>query len=108
MTQSDREPLEYPATHGVATNKLLYAAELELPAPGPWQLQVRVSGLHGTAVVGCELEAADPLPPLFEMWPWIGAPVVAIALFGAHQLLTKRKPCINGKCSNRPVTRLPH
>jgi hypothetical protein len=91
MTQGALEPLESPATHEVATNKLLHAAEFELPVPGPWQLQVRVDGSHGTAVVGCEVEAADPLPPLFEMWPWISAPVVAIALFGAYQLLTKHR-----------------
>jgi hypothetical protein len=97
MTKMGLEPLEHPATHEVATNKLLHAAEFEIPAPGRWQLEVKVEGSHGIAVVGCELEAADPLPPLFEMWPWISAPALVVAVFG-FLLSGYAKP--GGTCKN--------
>ncbi len=83
--------LEYPATREAATNKLLHAAQFELPEPGRWQWEVQVEGVHGLAVIGGELEAAPPLPRWRELWPWIGWPVLAIALFAIHQVLARRR-----------------
>ncbi|HEV3262089.1 MAG TPA: hypothetical protein VG013_34880 [Gemmataceae bacterium] len=91
MTKIGQPALEYPATQEAATNKLLHAAQFEVPVPGRWELEVRVEGLQGTAVVACELEAAEPLPRWLEMWPWIGCPALAIALFGIHQVLARRR-----------------
>jgi hypothetical protein len=90
MTKTGQPALEYPATQEVATNKLLYAAQFDLPVPGRWHLEVRVEGLQQLAVVGCDLEAAEPLPRWLEMWPWICCPALAIAVFGIHQMLARR------------------
>jgi len=91
MTKPGQLALEYAATREAATNKLLHAAQFELPEPGRWQLEVQVEGVHGLAVTGCELEAAAPLPRWGEMWLWISWPVLAIGLFGIHQVLTRRR-----------------
>jgi hypothetical protein len=91
MTKSGRLALEFPATTEAATNKLFRAAQFELPEPGVWELQVEVEGLHGQVVIGGLVEAAEPLPRWQEMWPWIGWPVLAIGLFGIHQVLVERK-----------------
>jgi hypothetical protein len=91
MTKPGRLALEYPATTEAATNKLFRAAQFELPEPGRWELQVEVEGIHGTAVCDGELDAADRLPRWQQMWPWIGWPVLAIALFGIHQTLRTRR-----------------
>lgn len=90
MTKPGQPALEYPATSEAATNKLLDAAQFELPEPGRWQWEVQVEGPHGPAVIGGELEAAPPLPRWRELWPWIGWPALAIALFGIHQVLARR------------------
>jgi hypothetical protein len=90
MTKPGQPALENPATSEAATNKLLHAAQFELPEPGRWQLEVQVEGVDGPAVIGGELEAAPPLPRWRELWPWIGWPAVAIALFGIHQALARR------------------
>jgi hypothetical protein len=82
MTKIGQPALEYPATRQAATNKLLHAAQFEIPMPGQWQLEVRVEGSQGAAVVGCELEAAEAVPRWLEMWPWICWPALVIALFG--------------------------
>ncbi len=83
MTQIDQRVLEYPATQDVATNKLLHAAQFELPVPA-------ASTPQESAVVACEVEAAEPLPRWHSLWPWIGWPLVAIALFSIHEL-SRRK-----------------
>jgi hypothetical protein len=90
MTKEGQPALEYPATQEAATNKLLRAAAFEIPAPGRWELEVRVEGLQGAAVVRGELEVAEPKPHWLEMWPWICWPVLAIVLFGMHQVMVRR------------------
>jgi hypothetical protein len=83
--------LEYPATTEAATNKLFRAALFELPEPGRWEIQVRVEGLNGVAVIDGELEAAAALPRWPELWPWIAWPAPVIALFCIHQGLARRR-----------------
>ena len=91
MTQSGRLALEYPATAEAATNKLFRAAQFELPEPGRWEMQVQVEGMYGPAVIHGEVDAAERLPRWQQMWPWIGWPVLAIALFSIHQMLRARQ-----------------
>jgi hypothetical protein len=90
MTKSGRRALEYPATSESATNKLLQAAQFELPEPGSWTLEVQVQGSKGQAVIGGELEAAERSPRWLELWPWIGCPALVVALFGIHQVFVQR------------------
>jgi hypothetical protein len=91
MTKPGQPALDYPATQEAATNKLLHAAQFELPEPGRWQWQVQVEGRQGLAGLSGEWEAAAPLPRWREMWPWIGWPAVALALFAVHRALTRRR-----------------
>jgi hypothetical protein len=91
MIKSGRLALEYPATSEAATNKLFRSAQFELPEPGRWEMQVQVEGLYGLAVIGGEVEAAEPLPRWHELWLWIGWPAVVIALFGIHLALERQK-----------------
>jgi len=94
LTQPGQPELEYPATTEAATNKLLQAAQFELTASGNWDLEVQVEGSHGSAMLGCALEAAEPLPRWVELWPWICWPALAVAIFGIHRLLAqKRRHC---------------
>jgi hypothetical protein len=86
MTKSGRLALEYPATTEAATNKLFRAARFKLPEPGRWHLEVEIGGQDGPAVIGGEVDAAEPLPPWQEMWPWICWPSVAVAVFIIHQV----------------------
>lgn len=107
MTKSGRVALEYPATSQTATNKLLHAAQFELPEPGRWEIQVQVEGLNEPTVIGGEVEAAEPLPRWHEMWPWISWPAMAIALFGIHQVLERRRfgeslPLVGGRSTPPP------
>jgi hypothetical protein len=101
MTKPGQLALECPATREAATNKLLHAAQFELPELGRWQLEVQVEGVHGLAVITGELEAAAPLPRWRELWPWIGWPALAIALFGMHLGLARRRSAKAGPLRRR-------
>jgi hypothetical protein len=92
MTKRGRLALEYPATFEAATNKLFRAAQFELPEPGRWEMQVEVKGVHGPAMFGGEIEAAEPLPRWRELWPWIGWPALVIILFSIRQILARHPP----------------
>lgn len=51
-------PVEAPATHAQATNKLYYAAELDLLREGRWRFRVQVAGAAGEGTVGFEADVA--------------------------------------------------
>jgi hypothetical protein len=108
MTKPGLLASEYPATREAATNKLLHAAQFELPEPGRWHLEVQVEGVHGLAVIGGELGAAPPLPRWRELWLWIGWPALAIALFGIHQVLARRRSAKAGPPLRGGPTPAPH
>lgn len=95
----------YVATHEAATNKLLLAAECELPMAGIWRFEVSLEGLaieEHTATrhvasprvandsATFTLEVGEPLSDWWDMAPWIGWPALAIGLFGIHNHLAMR------------------
>jgi hypothetical protein len=83
--------LHHRATKEAATNKLFYAATLDLPEPGWYSLEVSIDGALGEAQVRFEVDAAEPLPSWLAMSPWVGWPILVILLFIIHKLLVRRK-----------------
>ena len=83
--------LEYPATAEAATNKLFHAAVFRLPNPGWWDLEVAVEGPHGPALTRCAVQADEAPPRWLDLWPWFGWPAFAVAVFGIHQVLVRRR-----------------
>ena len=81
----------HPATTQAATNKLYYAATFDVPEPGWYSVEVSIIGAKGPTNARCDVEAAEPLPPALTMLPWVGWPLLAIALFIIHQLLVRWK-----------------
>jgi hypothetical protein len=81
-----RPSLSIPATKANATNKLLYAASLELPSPGQWNVEVIVDGPAGSAVGAFPLEAAAATASWWDVIFWIAWPVVPVVLFAWHQV----------------------
>ena len=79
------------ATHAGATNKLLYAASIDVPTAGEWTLAAAVRVDASTADVGCELEVVPPPPPVVAFWPYLVLPFAITALFAVHQRLKARR-----------------
>lgn len=83
--------LRAAATREQATNMLLYAAIVDLPAPGDWDLEVTVDRAGRKARVVTGLSAAAPVSPLLSFWPYLAFPPALIALFALHQWLDGRR-----------------
>jgi len=86
LRSAERE-LTAEATRAAATNKILYAAALDFPAPGAWALAVHVASPAGEAGVSCAVDVAPPRPPLAIFWPFLLLPAAAVVLFAVHQWL---------------------
>jgi hypothetical protein len=74
-------PDRYRATHAAATNKLLQAAEFELPHAGWWEFAVDVYDGHKASCLRFALEASDPPPTWRALWPWYCWPLLVVAIF---------------------------
>jgi hypothetical protein len=83
------------ATAAAATNKLLYAALIDVPAPGRWRLSARVRSGESDVTVAGEVDVAPALAPAWAFWPYLMLPGVVIALFAVNQWLKagrRRRP----------------
>jgi len=78
------------ATREQASNKLLYAARVQLNAPGDWQLHLLVSRATDTARFDCLIPVTLRPEKLADMWPYLSLPPLAIAAFAVNQWLRKQ------------------
>jgi len=76
-----------PASHAMATNRLLQSAQVELAAPGRWQLEIMVDR---EATVACELPVAPRLRPIADHWMALAVPPVCVFLFAWRARLSER------------------
>ena len=83
-------PIEARPTHEQATNKLLYAAAVTLPAVGSWRLGARVRQGGDAAEVAGWLPVAPPPPRLLALWPYLAFPPAAVACFALREWLKRR------------------
>jgi hypothetical protein len=80
------------ATSTAATNKLMQAALVALPAAGWWNVEVECTTDAGTTQTRFAMEASPPLPRWLTIWPWFTWPLAAVMLFVVHRWLVGRKP----------------
>lgn len=80
------------ASVAAATNKLLYAALIDVPAPGRWSLSARVRRGENDVTVAGDVEVAPALGPAWTFWPYLALPAIVIGLFGLNQWLRARPP----------------
>ena len=79
------------ATTAAATNKLLYAALVELPVGGWWDVEVNCSARQQDPVkVRFAMEAGQRFPRAPSVWPWFTWPFVVVLLFGIHRTMVTR------------------
>ena len=83
-------PASVRATREQASNKLLYAAPVELDAPGDWVLHVVVSRGSDTARFDCLLPVTLESGKLTGVWPYVWLPPLAAAAFAVNQWLRRQ------------------
>jgi hypothetical protein len=90
-------PIRAVATMDAATNKLLYAALLDLPDPGSWEVEIACFAEHFPAAVRFTIEAGPRSTRWLKVWPWFSWPVGVVLLFGVHRLLVCRRETASSK-----------
>ncbi len=78
-----------PAKHSVASNKLLYAASVDLPSPGFWQLGVDIEREHVLVSTYGNLKVLDKEPPLVTYWPYFLMLPLLVILFSVNRWLRR-------------------
>jgi len=78
------------ATHSAARNKLLYAANLTLPASGLYQLTAVITTADGQARLTAPLRVDAPLPAAAAYWPLLLLPPIGIAGYALRTHSRKR------------------
>ncbi len=91
VTSNGISELYAPATHANATNKLLYAARVNVPSAGEWKLAADVETKQGNAEVVGEVQVKPPQPPILAYWPYFALVPLLILLFVTNQWLKKRR-----------------
>ena len=73
------------AEHEGATNQLLYAALLEVPAAGDRWVHVSVRSGPATVQGSFAVTVGEPVGVFSRFWPWFAIPPVVVLLFLVHQ-----------------------
>jgi hypothetical protein len=84
-----------PATHAKATNKLLYASQVNLTAEGAWKLICTVDSKFGNAEVAANLNVLPPEPRILAYWPYFAVVPLIIGLFALNQWLKAKRKATN-------------
>lgn len=81
-TLNPQRSIEGTASRAAATSALFQSAVLELPEPGPWEVEVVGPG---EPLIRFTIDAAPPWPKALTVWPWFCWPAAAVALFAVHR-----------------------
>ena len=78
------------ATHEAAQNKLLYAAQVNVPEPGTWGLEAAIKHGDDSIDVAGEITVAPSNSVLLSYWRSLALPPLFISLFAVNQWLKRR------------------
>jgi hypothetical protein len=88
-----------PATHAKATNKLLYASQVNLTAEGPWKLVATIDSKLGNAEVAANIDVMPAEPRILAYWPYFAVVPLVIILFAMNQWLKAKRKATNPRVS---------
>jgi hypothetical protein len=74
------------ATHGNATNKLLQAADIEIPANGRWRMRITVQQGSRTTILDAVIPVEQGSRKTKLIWIFGLLPILALLVFILHQV----------------------
>jgi hypothetical protein len=83
-------PIRVRATRGNASNKLLYAASVDLKTPGDWEYSVSIHTPRTPSkpmVVSGAITLLAGQPKLTTYWSYLALPFLCLAMLALHQWL---------------------
>ncbi len=98
LVKPGTDPVETTLTHGAATDKLLYAASVNLPEAGTYQLTIKTRSAQVTGALNVLGEEA----PLVAYWPYFAVVPLALVLTFMNRYLKARRQA-SAESDHRPA-----
>jgi hypothetical protein len=95
LTKTDGEIMRLTgiATHAKATNKMLYAAPINIPTTGKWKLEADVTSGGQNGVSSGDIDVLPPQPPVVNYWPYVAmVPALGVAFLINRKLRERFRP----------------
>ena len=89
------------ATHEAAQNKVFYAAQMNIPQSGVWDLDVKITRGDESATVSGAITVAPSNHVLFVYWRSLAIPPIFVSLFALNQWLKRRRTAAGQKPEQR-------
>ena len=85
------------ATHEAAQNKVFYAAQVNIPESGVWDIEVNIRRGNDSATVSGAITVARSNPVLLVYWRSLAIPPIFVSLFALNQWLKRRRTAAGQK-----------
>ena len=85
LTSAQGVTINAVATHGIATNRLLQAAQFNIPSSGNWHLHLDIQQGTKTSSVDADMPVQQGSRRAALVWTFTALPLLAILLFILHQ-----------------------
>ena len=79
-----------PATHGKATNKMLYGAVVTVPSEGYWTFSADIDAQGAHVETAAKLPVGPPEAPMSQKWPLIAIVPALLLAFMLNRWLKRR------------------
>lgn len=90
LRKEGRTSIRSEATRDAAQNKLLYAAQVNVPGSGLWELEAEIRHGNDLVKVAGDISVAPSSSVLVVYWPSLALPPLFISLFVVNQWLKRR------------------
>jgi hypothetical protein len=90
--RSQDGPAIIPARREQSQNKLLYAAPINFPLTGVWELEALVRHRADSAKLVCQIPVGLPARQIAGLAPYLALPLLLVALFAINQWLRTPHP----------------
>jgi len=91
LRKEDEASMSSVATHEAAQNKVFYAAQVNIPKSGVWDLEVTIRRGDDSATVSEAITVAPSNPVLLVYWRSLAIPPIFVSLFALNQWLKRRR-----------------
>ncbi len=85
LTSSEGATINAVASHGIATNRLLQAAQFDIPSSGNWHIHLHVEQGTRTSSLDADIPVQPGSRKAVLAWIFALLPVLAVLLFIFHQ-----------------------
>jgi hypothetical protein len=77
--------------HSGANNRLLYGAQIQIPAAGIWHIRAEINQGTDQATLEGDMGVASALPPAASYWPFFFLPIAVIGIYVLRTSIVKQR-----------------